>query len=251
MTSYLVLQLKFLFLALFETLQPDRRRLPAVPSPRLRHRVHGSADTHGYLEVGKQSWASIEAILKCRQRAADEFQNILDFGCGSGRVLRNIEPESRKTIWGADIDASAIRWCQKHLPGYRFATVDPLPPTGFDTGAFDLILAISVFTHLDEARQNAWLAEISRLLQPGGVFIASVHGEHHRALHSREVDLEKGFRFNDSKKRFFKKDGLPRFYQDAHHTKAYVVENWSRYFNVLDYIERGIVDHHDAVVLTK
>ena len=251
MTSYLVLQIKFLFRAFLEKLKPEYRRMPSVPSPRLRHRVHGSMDARGYLEVGKQSWESIEAILKSRQRSVGEFHSILDFGCGSGRVLRNIDSGNNKTLWGADIDASAIRWCQKHLPGYHFATVDPNPPTDFKAGSFDLIFAISVFTHLDEKRQNAWLAEISRLLQPGGIFIASVHGEHHRALHERKVDLEKGFRFNDSKKRFFKKDGLPRFYQDAHHTKEYVVENWSRYFKVLDYIERGIVDHHDAVVLTK
>ncbi len=63
--------------------------------------------------------------------------------------------------------------------------------------------------------------------------------------------MKSGFVFNDSKRRFFKKDGLPQFYQDAHHTKQYVMESWSRYFTIIDYVERGIVDHHDAVVLTK
>ena len=57
-----------------------------------------------------------------------------------------------------------------------------------------------------------------------------------------------GFVFVDSKRRFFKKDGLPLFYQDAQHTKQYVLENWSRFFTIIDYVERGIVDHHDAVL---
>ncbi len=251
MISYLVLQVRFLFLGLIEKLRTSNQELPVVPSPRLRYRVHGSVDIPGYLDVGKLSWKSIETLLAKQNRTASDFKNVLDFGCGSGRVVRNIPLENEKNTWGIDIDGDAISWCQKNLPEYRFAQIAPDPQTHFEKDSFDLIFSISVFTHLDETRQNAWLEETSRLLQPGGIFIASVHGDHHRKLHSRQLDLSMGFLFNDSKQRFFKKDGLPRFYQDAHHTKSYVLENWSRYFQILDYVERGIVDHHDAVVLTK
>jgi len=84
-----------------------------------------------------------------------------------------------------------------------------------------------------------------------GILIASVHGDHHRELHFREIDMMSEFVLNDSKRRFVKKDGLPQFYQDAHHTKHHVLENWSRFFTIIDYVERGIVDHHDALVLTQ
>ena len=251
MISYLILQLRFLFLGLAERFGPKKEKVPAVPSPRLRYRVHGSTEPHGYFEVGRLSWGSIEKILANLNRPIDGFENILDFGCGTGRVLRNITNSDQANLWGIDIDSAAIRWCQKRLNGARFEHIDPNPPTYFNRESFDLIFSISVFTHLDERRQNQWLEEMSRLLQPGGILIASVHGDHHRELHSRELDMMSGFVFNDSKRRFFKKDGLPHFYQDAHHTKQYVLENWSRFFTIIDYVEKGIVDHHDAVVLTK
>jgi SAM-dependent methyltransferase len=251
MISYLALQFRFLFLGLVEKLGTKNEKIPAIPSPRLRYRVHGSTEPYGYIEVGKLSWKSIEKILANLNRPIDGFENILDFGCGTGRVLRNIPNRDQTNIWGIDIDSAAIQWCQEHLPGARFEHIDSNPPTHFDRESLDLIFSISVFTHLDERRQDQWLEEMSRLLRPGGILIASVHGDYHRELHSREVDMKSGFVFNDSKRRFFKKDGLPQFYQDAHHTKQYVMESWSRYFTIIDYVERGIVDHHDAVVLTK
>ena len=55
--------------------------------------------------------------------------------------------------------------------------IDSQPPTKFEDGAFDAILAISVFTHLDQDLQNAWLAELKRIARPGGIVLASVHSE--------------------------------------------------------------------------
>ena len=63
--------------------------------------------------------------------------------------------------------------------------------------------------------------------------------------------MEQGYRFVDSKPKWFKPDGLPEFYQDAQHTKTYVFERWSQYFRIVDYVERGIADYHDTVILAK
>lgn len=251
MISYLALQFRFLLLGLVENLSSKNQKFPVVPSPRLRHRVHGSVDAKGYIDVGRLSWESIKTILAEHNRPAGEFRDILDFGCGSGRVIRNIPISERTSIQGVDIDPVAIRWCQKNLPEYRFTQIAHDPPAPFDRESFDLIFSISVFTHLDEQRQNEWLEELNRLLKPGGILIASVQGDHSRKLRSRQYDMRKGFHFNASERRFFKKDGLPQFYQDTHHTKQYVLQHWSQYFQVMDYVERGIVDYQDAVVLTK
>jgi len=42
---------------------------------------------------------------------------------------------------------------------------------------FDFIYAFSVFTHLSESGQVAWLAELSRILRPGGYLLMTTHGE--------------------------------------------------------------------------
>ena len=102
---------------------------------------------------------------------------MLDFGCGSGRTIRSINPKGHDRVMGIDIDQTAIRWCQSNLPGYQFEHVEPDPPTSLPAGYFDLIYAISVFTHLNKEMQFSWLSEIDRLLAPNGIFIASLDGD--------------------------------------------------------------------------
>lgn len=251
MFRYFRLQLKLAILALYESLAGRAARPAPVPSPRLRHRVHGSTDIVGYLEVGERSWRSIESLLETTGRRSKDAKRMLDFGCGSGRTIRNIDPKGHDRVMGIDIDQTAIRWCQSNLPGYQFEHVDSDPPTSLPDGYFDLIYAISVFTHLNEEMKFSWLSEIERLLAPNGIFVASLHGDYHRALKGRNIDMEQGYRFVDSKRKWFKPDGLPEFYQDAQHTKTYVFERWSQYFRIVDYVERGIADYHDAVILAK
>ena len=67
----------------------------------------------------------------------------------------------------------------------------------------------------------------------------------------RNIDKEQEYRFVDSKRKWFKPDSLPKLYQDAQHTKTYVFEHRSQYFRIVDYVERGIADYHDTVILTK
>ena len=55
------------------------------------------------------------------------------------------------------------------FPYCRFDRIDPLPPTSFAAGSFDLITAYSVFSHLAEHASLAWVQEFSRLLSPGGI----------------------------------------------------------------------------------
>ena len=251
MFGFLRLQLHFLWVRLRELLvRPD---VP-MPPPRLRHRVHGSTDVRGYLEVGRTCWASIETLLRESGRPAEEFRAILDFGCGSGRVIRTIPkdtPAGTRELTGVDIDATAIAWCRRNLPGIDFHAVASQPPLLFAKSSFDLVFAVSVFTHLDEAMQFLWLDELRRVLRPGGVLVASVHGDYHRSAHRRAPDMSRGFAFVQGRTGVFKKDGLPDFYQDAQHTRAYVEQAWSRYFDVLLYRERGMAGHQDAVVLMR
>ncbi|MCA1657735.1 MAG: class I SAM-dependent methyltransferase, partial [Verrucomicrobiaceae bacterium] len=58
-----------------------------------------------------------------------------------------------------------------------FARLDLHPPTPFADGSFDLVHGISVFTHLSEADQDRWLAELQRITEPGGAVLMSIQGE--------------------------------------------------------------------------
>jgi SAM-dependent methyltransferase len=117
---------------------------------------------------------------------------------------------------------------------------------------FDFIYAGSVFTHLNEQFQLAWLRELKRISKPGALLIISIHGPYvHESLPRSDQDhlSENGFLFKTGSTGTFKLDGLPDYYQSAYHTKSYIQREWADLFEVIAYAERGINRHQDAVIL--
>jgi SAM-dependent methyltransferase len=104
-------------------------------------------------------------------------KRVLDFGCGAGRTLRHfLEEAEAAEVWGADIDGRSIDWLQQNLcPPLRAMRCEPEPPLRLESGSFDLVWAISVFTHLADS-SLAWLRDLHRLLKPDGLLIATYMG---------------------------------------------------------------------------
>ncbi len=104
-------------------------------------------------------------------------RQVLDFGCGAGRTLRHFLSEAdRDEFWGCDVDKPSIDWMRRELcPPLHVVHNGPAPPLPFDDGKFDLIWAVSVFTHLADT-WSAWMAELHRILAPDGILIATFMG---------------------------------------------------------------------------
>jgi SAM-dependent methyltransferase len=194
---------------------------------------------------------------------------ILDWGCGCGRVASYFLarlPEAR--LIGCDIDAQAIEWCSQHLAG-NFMRVDPQPPTPLTDAAADVIVACSVLTHLAAAEQDRWLREMRRVLAPGGSFLASTSGEFMfqlkqgsglrakvrsawQRLAGAGGSPRKLSGIRDTK-RDRALDGIaPRgYYRAVFQSRAHTVEACSKYFQVVDYVERGLNGHQDLIILRR
>jgi SAM-dependent methyltransferase len=211
-----------------------------VPPDHLQIRVTGSA-VGGFYYSGVTTGREIATLLERNQIDLGKARSILDFGCGCGRVItafRDLAPSAK--LYGCDIDPEAIGWCRENLgKTCTFATVPPLPPTGYADESFDLIYGISVFTHLPETMQLAWLAELRRILRPGGVLLTTVLSPYSRGWGPYTYDVpadvvktagEHGFAFNEGG---VATDGLPGFYRLAFHTPAYICEKWSEYLRIL------------------
>lgn len=148
------------------------------PPDRLIHAVAGTRDTGWFWQGGELGARALVELLARRDLALANCARILDFGCGCGRVLRHVRTHAPHAhLAGTDYNPALIRWCQRHLPFARFSTNQLAPPTAQPEGGFDLIYAFSVFTHLTEPLQHAWLAELRRLLRPGGLVIITTHGD--------------------------------------------------------------------------
>lgn len=108
-----------------------------------------------------------------------EGKRVLDFGCGSGRVLRHFmaEAESGTEVYGCDINKPSIEWLQENLcPPLRVFVNGAPPPLPVDDARYDLIWAHSVFTHITD-QWGAWLLELHRVLKKGGLLLATFMGE--------------------------------------------------------------------------
>lgn len=107
-----------------------------------------------------------------------EGKRILEFGCGAGRILRHFVSEARRCdFYACDIHRPSVAWLEEHLaPPFRVFANDPRPPIAMPDGSFDLIYAVSVFTHLTD-QWAPWLLELHRLLKPGGLLLSTFMGE--------------------------------------------------------------------------
>ena len=70
-----------------------------------------------------------------------------------------------------DINPKAVEWCRSHLDFAEVALNEIEPPLPYPAQMFDFVYALSVFTHLDEDLQHAWLREF------GVAYVADVYDE--------------------------------------------------------------------------
>ena len=103
---------------------------------------------------------------------------LLDLGCGAGRMIRHLTPLAQTCeIWGADISAEHILWCQRNLsPPFHFLTSTKVPHLPFRDASFRFIYGGSLFTHIDDMAR-AWLLELRRLLRDDGFAYLTIHDE--------------------------------------------------------------------------
>jgi SAM-dependent methyltransferase len=95
---------------------------------------------------------------------------ILDYGCGRGEVV-NLLLAAKFDAFGCDIyyDESYYEQVDPSLLGVRIFRMEGYN-TPFDDASFDCIINNQVIEHVEELDQL--LAEMSRLLKPGGVVLS-------------------------------------------------------------------------------
>jgi cyclopropane fatty-acyl-phospholipid synthase-like methyltransferase len=147
--------------------------LPGVPSENVQRQTTAQVGSPS-LETGGTTYRVFKQLHERHARPLDASDQILDFGCGWGRItrffLKDVKPEN---LVGIDIDEVAIEACRQTNHWSRFERTPVLPPTQFDERTFDLIYAYSVFSHLSEQAHLQWLKEFFRITKPGGVVIVT------------------------------------------------------------------------------
>lgn len=159
---------------------PDSLNYIRIPPPEVMGGI-GNLDDHGFIQTGATLAFQFNRILReASGKGLDEFGSILDWGCGSGRVIQHIKRNyvsPNAYIAGLDVDPTAVLWCSKNISGIDFGNCDLSPPSKFPDNHFDVVYAYSVLTHLREADAVKWVSEIRRILKPGGYFMFTTLGD--------------------------------------------------------------------------
>jgi SAM-dependent methyltransferase len=111
---------------------------------------------------------------------------VLDVGCGSGRMAYALKDWLSGRYEGFDVVPEAVDWCRRaigaHHPGFRFQVADITSerynPNGtyeaanyrfpYPDDTFDFAFLTSVFTHLQRPAVDNYVAELARVVRPGG-----------------------------------------------------------------------------------
>ncbi len=153
-----------------------------VPSGHERFMVSGTEDLEVFLNLGIAGFNALTGSLRKAGVKVEHCGRVLDFGCGVGRVLRYWAKYPAVQVHGTDFQEELLSWCRKNLSFGRFALNTLEPALSYPDGHFNVIYALSVFTHLPEAMQADWFGELMRCLKPGGMLYFTTHGDHYRYL---------------------------------------------------------------------
>jgi SAM-dependent methyltransferase len=219
-----------------------------LPPPELVYAVAGHFDLSSYLQSGADHARFIRERLGASGVEIEHAAALLDLGCGCGRILRHWHQLGSTRVYGSDINPKLVKWCGDALPFATVAGNGLEPPLRYDTGTFDVVYAISVFTHLPEPLQLPWMQELERVLAPGGRLLVTTKG------------LSRADAMNDAERKRFDAGEVVvqndryagRNLCAAFHPERYVRERLAGDLDVVEFVPAdGAVLTQDATILRK
>jgi SAM-dependent methyltransferase len=108
--------------------------------------------------------------------AALEPVDVLEVGCGPGELSEQIARDLRATVVAVDISERMVELARGRGVDARVGDVQTLP---FDDASFDCVVAAWMLYHVADV--DVGLAEMARVLRPGGHLVAVTNSESHLA----------------------------------------------------------------------
>ena len=231
-----------------------------IPAAELMSHI-GSLPPQMFLLTGNTLAKQLDRALRSSTgKGFAERENILEWGCGSGRITQHVRQKfagARSRVVGIDVDEPAISWCSQNVSAIDFSTCGLNPPCDFADQSFDTIYAYSVLSHLRRQDALDWISEIRRLLRPGGHFafttlgVSSLpwlmpNGNEALSKQLRNHGIYDGAKNTDI-------DGVisdSSYYRNTWVTDNYVRDRWANEFSVL-FHERCFHHYQDLWILER
>lgn len=155
---------------------PGAEKIPAYALLEFHHLPNGNYSrslTRGYI-TGFEN-AMLGETRRVRTRMVEDlsgFRSILDIGCGGGQLVGALAAEGRTDVWGLDPSPYLLKHAASDYPDGRFAQgiMEEIP---FEAARFEAATVVFVFHEVPPPYIRRGLAEIARVLKPGGKFLVA------------------------------------------------------------------------------
>lgn len=149
------------------------------PVPPFVNRIRtGGKSFNNYYQSGITTYMPILTVALQAGMEFTESTKILDFGCGVARQLLHFTRNYPDACYYAcDVNESNINFIKQAYPQVQSYQNKFIPPLPYDSGFFDFIYSVSVFSHLSMSSQQLWLAELSRVTKKNGYCLLTTEGK--------------------------------------------------------------------------
>jgi hypothetical protein len=125
-----------------------------------------------YFEDGARSRMKLESLT--RELLLKDGHSLLEFASGYGCVTRHLT-NSSADLWACDIHPAAINFLQHELDARAFQS-SSFPEKLEVPQQFDVVFALSFFSHMPIATWARWLVRLVQVTRSGGFVIFTTHG---------------------------------------------------------------------------
>ncbi len=146
----------------------------------LYQRFYEIEDAHWWFVARK----AISLSLLDRYLPRGPKRVILDVGCGTGGMLKDLEKYGR--LVAADFSKEAVKFCKRR--GYEIIQCSVLE-TPFQADSFDLVIGFDLLEHLDNDLEA--LMEVYRICRSGGFLCVTVPAFQFLWSHHDEINHHK------------------------------------------------------------
>jgi SAM-dependent methyltransferase len=149
--------------------------------------------TNYYFADGAESARKLATLV--HRHIGDKPFSLMEFASGYGMVTRHIGTVlPNANAISCDIHAGAVLFLRDELGMEAVGSTDV--PEDLDLGRqFDVVFALSFFSHMPEPTFGSWLGALYRHVRPGGVLIFTTHGLASQAAFGHPEIPESGFWF--------------------------------------------------------